>query len=645
MGPAGTPAKHAMKSRRHLLTVIFFLLVIAGCDLGEQAPFAPENARISTQPSKDRLASFVKWLADDDRRGRGPYTDELGQAANYLVQEFQRAGLSGVNQPSPNLQSFRPKLNWSFDPTTNLKIRVADSDFRSLQIYEQFVPVLGSPQVHFSGSLAFVGFGIHSPEYDYSDFEEIDLQGKVAVILRHEPQLNDASSRFSGTSLTRHGLIREKIQAAQQRGATAVLLCNDSGYLDRKLKKGDGHTDPLIRSNPSENRNYTIPVLHVQRSIVERWMLQSGGPTLRDVEADMNAQLKPNSHDINGHHIQGEIQIQQNKSYLKNVIGYLPGTGNLANEVIIVGAHYDHLGMGQFGSLAPWTVEIHNGADDNASGTAGILELGWRLLSRQSENRRAILLIAFSGEEMGLLGSEYYCKNPLVPLDSTIAMVNLDMVGRLSTHGRVEVYGVDTAQEFRPSLSNFARSLSIQTEFHPEGYGPSDHAPFHQRNIPVLHFFTGLHKDYHRPSDDFDKVDTDGLSKICDLVELAVWQLATNPDRPKPTSPATSFSLEGSLLSDIDLSRPRGLGIRLKRAKSGEGFQIVGFQNASSLGTDQLQLGDIILSINGRPLETLKQWLDSTEDRTGDHTILVQRGGITLKIRMPASMASDLNQP
>ena len=224
-------------------------------------------------------------------------------------------------------------------------------------------------------------------------------------------------------------------------------------------------------------------------------------------------------------------------------------------------------------------------------------------------------------------------------------MVNLDMVGRLSTHGRVEVYGVDTAQEFRPSLSNFARSLSIQTEFHPEGYGPSDHAPFHQRNIPVLHFFTGLHKDYHRPSDDFDKVDTDGLSKICDLVELAVWQLATNPDRPKPTSPATSFSLEGSLLSDIDLSRPRGLGIRLERAKSGEGFQIVGFENANSLGTDQLQSGDIILSINGRPLETLKQWLDSTEDRTGDHTILVQRGGIRLKIRMPASMASDLNQP
>ncbi|MEC8345560.1 MAG: M28 family peptidase, partial [Planctomycetota bacterium] len=412
-----------------------------------------------------------------------------------------------------------------------------------------------------------------------------------------------------------------------------------------KLKKGDGQTDPLIRSNPSENRNYTIPVLHVQRSIVERWMVQGGGPTLRDAEAELNAQLKPASHDINGHHIQGEIHIRQNKSFLKNVIGYLPGTGNLANEVIIVGAHYDHLGMGQFGSLAPWTVEIHNGADDNASGTAGILELGWRLFDRQSENHRAILLIAFSGEEMGLLGSEYYCKNPLFPLESTVAMVNLDMVGRLSTNGRVEVYGVDTAQEFRPSLSNIARSLSIETEFHPEGYGPSDHATFYQRNIPVLHFFTGLHNDYHRPSDDFDKVDTDGLSKICDLVELVVWQLATDPDRPKPTSPGTSLSLEGSLLSDIDLSRDRGLGIRLKRAKSGEGFQIVGFENASLLGADQLQSGDIILSINGRPLETLKQWLDSTEDRTRDYTILVQRGGIRLKIRMPASMASDLNQP
>ena len=145
MGPAGTAAKHAMKSQRYLLTIILFLLVIAGCSPGKHTPSAPEHERVSPLPSKDRLASFVKWLADDDRRGRGPYTDELGQAANYLVQEFQRAGLSGVNQPSPDLQSFRPKLNWSFDPTTNLKIRVADSDFRSLQIYEQFVPVLGSP--------------------------------------------------------------------------------------------------------------------------------------------------------------------------------------------------------------------------------------------------------------------------------------------------------------------------------------------------------------------------------------------------------------------------------------------------------------------------------------------------------------------
>ena len=137
---------------------------MAGCDRGEHTPSAPENAHVSPPPSKDRLASFVKWLADDDRRGRGPYTDELGETANYLVGEFQRAGLSGINQPSPNLQSFRPKLNWSFDPTTNLEIRFANSDFSPLQIYEQFVPILGSPQVHFSGPLAFVGFGIHSPE-------------------------------------------------------------------------------------------------------------------------------------------------------------------------------------------------------------------------------------------------------------------------------------------------------------------------------------------------------------------------------------------------------------------------------------------------------------------------------------------------
>ena len=219
-----------------------------------------------------------------------------------------------------------------------------------------------------------------------------------------------------------------------------------------------------------------------------------------------------------------------------NVLGLLPGKGALADELVVVGAHFDHVGMGGAGSLAPGTYEIHTGADDNASGTVGLLETARRLTelvksSPAETPRRSLLFIAFSGEELGLIGSEYYVNHPRFELSKTVAMLNLDMVGRISDNV-LTVYGTGTAKEFDGMLTEANEGIGFDIKRQPEGVGPSDHQSFFLKGIPVYHFFSGFHPDYHRPSDDFDKINVNGISRITDMVVILADRVSTMPQRP-----------------------------------------------------------------------------------------------------------------
>jgi hypothetical protein len=227
-----------------------------------------------------------------------------------------------------------------------------------------------------------------------------------------------------------------------------------------------------------------------------------------------------------------------------NVLGLLPGSGELAEEVVVVGAHFDHVGMGGAGSLAPGTYEIHNGADDNASGTVGLLETARRMVEWSREvpadkPRRSILFITFSAEELGLIGSEYYVNHPRFDLGKTVAMLNLDMVGRV-TDNVLTVYGTGTAVEFDELLTRSNEKLGFELKRQPEGVGPSDHQSFFLKGIPVYHFFSGFHPDYHRPSDDFDKINVEGISRIVDMVVYMTQSIASEPKRPTFLRSATT---------------------------------------------------------------------------------------------------------
>jgi hypothetical protein len=213
------------------------------------------------------------------------------------------------------------------------------------------------------------------------------------------------------------------------------------------------------------------------------------------------------------------------------VIAVLEGEGPLADETIIIGAHYDHLGFGGPGSLAPWTTDVHNGADDNASGTSALLEIARQLSSLDHKLPRRVVFMAFTGEERGLIGSDHYVKNPRFPLSKTVAMLNFDMVGRL-TDNKLILQGVDTATEFESLVDGLNKTYDFKLTKKPGGYGPSDHASFYPKKIPVIHLFTDLHKDYHRPSDDFETLNIEGMKRVVEFATDFALAIADMPQRP-----------------------------------------------------------------------------------------------------------------
>jgi hypothetical protein len=295
-----------------------------------------------------------------------------------------------------------------------------------------------------------------------------------------------------------------------------------------------GSPDRLLPYNGAgeDGSGKRIPVFFCLRETLDGMIKTALGKDLATLENEIDADLKPRSKELIGWSVTGETNIIRKEVEAKNVIAVIEGEGPLANETIVVGAHYDHLGMGGIGSLAPWTTAIHNGADDNASGTSTLLEIATRLAQSGKKPRRRIVFMAYSGEERGLLGSNYYVKNPRFPLESTIAMYNLDMVGRLKDN-KLAVYGTATAKHFDALIEELSKKLGFTLTKYEGGFGPSDHSSFYAKKIPVLHFFTGTHTDYHRPSDDSDKLNIEGMRRVADLVVDIVQRTDATDARPE----------------------------------------------------------------------------------------------------------------
>ncbi|MBI3895793.1 MAG: M28 family peptidase [Acidobacteria bacterium] len=566
-----------IKPKLLLLSVLAFATVATGASV-----------------SSVRWLADVKYLASDQMKGRGDGSPELDLAADYIAEQFRKAGLEPL--ASGYFQPFEAVVGADLG-TENSLVLLGTPD-RSYRLNQDFVPLTFSDSGNQTGPLAFAGYGITAPEYQYDDYAGIDVRGKAVIVLRHEPQEDDANSPFRGKELTRHAALVSKAINARNHGAVAMLLVNDplNHSADRLVSFGEiqGPTD------------LGLQVLHVKRDVVEKWMSQENR-SLRDLQRAIDRDLGNHSFLLSPTlQVRMETDVRHRQAKLKNVVGYLPGSDPaLRGQVIVLGAHYDHLGLGERDSLAPGQVgQIHHGADDNASGTAGLMELA-RAFGEQQPFRRSLLFIAFAGEELGLLGSAHYAEDPLLPLDRTIAMLNMDMIGRVSKN-KLFVGGVGTSPGFRALLQEENSGTGFQLDFSDSGYGASDHMSFNRKQIPVMFFFSGLHADYHKPSDTWEKVRPEETARVLELVARVVGRLDAAEERPQWV-PVRDSRRASAPAADEEAGQGYGpyFGSIPDFAENSKGVKFADVQANSPAAKAGLLAGDILIQFDGKEVRNL----------------------------------------
>ncbi|MEX0977940.1 MAG: M28 family peptidase, partial [Pirellulales bacterium] len=388
--------------------------------------------------------------------------------------------------------------------------------------------------------------------------------------------------------------------------------------------------DPLLPfngagSDGSEGRAF--PVLACRRAALDPVVQAALGTSLAALEAEIDKGPTPKSRELTGWRAVGESTVDHQETEVKNVVAVLEGEGPHADETIVIGAHYDHLGLGGSGSAAPGVTEIHNGADDNGSGTTVLLEMARQLAGRGKKLPRRIVFIAFTGEERGLVGSARYVREPLVPLASTVAMINLDMVGRLNDE-KLIVHGTGTAKGFDDLVDRLGKQYDFKITKQPGGFGPSDHSSFYGAKVPVLFFFTGSHKDYHRPSDDFEKLNISGMRRIGEMVSDTAVALAEDDKRPE--------YLEVKGIADMIRSggdRPY-FGSIPDFAQDQPGYALTGVAKGGPAERGGLKAGDNIIQFGDSKIGNLEDFDSALRKyKAGDKVpVTVKRGSEELKL-------------
>ncbi|HEY7728160.1 MAG TPA: M28 family peptidase, partial [Candidatus Eisenbacteria bacterium] len=396
------------------------------------APAAPDSTDVRTvDPSLERVGkeglAGIEVLAAPAMEGRGVGTRGIRLAADWIEEQLKADGLKPAFGKSYR-QKFRIKTGVSL-AKRNFVQGVADSDW---------VPLGFSSSGRFDGEIAFLGYGIQAPPMGYDELSGLDLHGKIALMLRYEPQEKDEHSPFDGRKPSRWSALRYKTLKARELGAVCVVFV--TGPLQ---DEGKDKLPPLANDGPESPAG--LPVIQVRASVAQRWLAPLG-IDLAEFQRTVDRDLAPRTRPSTGVRLQGNIALEATYAVAENVAGLIPGDGALAHEVVVVGAHYDHLGYGGRGSMRPNEHAIHPGADDNASGTVSVL-LAARQLKRdlaREPSHRAVIAVLFSGEEVGLAGSSWFVQHPPFPMGTVAAMVNLDMVGRLR-NGRLIALGSDTA--------------------------------------------------------------------------------------------------------------------------------------------------------------------------------------------------------
>jgi len=627
--------------------------------------------------SETRLLDDVKKLASDEWEGRGLGTKGINSAAEFIRGEFEKAGLNVKADGGDAYQDFDVINGVELEGKNELSLVGPDGQTIPLAITKDFeVGSFGDNGV-LDTPLVFAGYGIEL-EKAYDDYAGLDVKGKVVVILRRTPQQEAKDGPFSGHGAAQYGALRGKVSNAFRKGAKGIILVNDphtgrddAAKLTEQLakatdrlteaalaldaaaddKKADAAKElsgaakhfrevrDLVKTNDPDplmkfgyggpKSGESIPIFHVKREAIDKVLKAVLKKDSAEIEAEIDRTGKPLTGDLTGWKAVGETHLKVLRAQIKNVIGVLePPPGPLADETIVVGAHYDHLGYGEEGTMLAGSKEIHNGADDNASGTAGLLELVRRIAAERAKVPRRIVFIAFTGEERGLLGSAQYVKTPDFPLEQTIAMFNLDMIGRLDAN-KLTVYGTGTAPVWEKMIDEANKTTQFDLTRKPEGFGPSDHSSFYAKKIPVLHPFTGLHPDYHRPADDWEKLNVPGMRRVCDFLEQIILETAQLPKRPE------YIRIEGNAQIAREGSRPY-FGSIPDFNSDEKGYAIQGVAPGSPAEKGGVKSGDVIIGIGDQKVGSLDDFdLALRKYKAGEEVeVTVRRAMADVKLKI-----------
>jgi len=560
------------------------------------------DTSISADPKS--YLSDVKTLASPIMEGRGAGTKGIELAANMIGQRYHALGL----QPAGAKGYFQP---FSVITGATLKAgnRLEVDDGKSkqeLKLNQDFVPFSFSASGEAAGPVVFAGYGATAPEFGYDDYAHLDVKDKIVVVLRYEPAGFAAKSGNAG--LTQHSQLITKAINARNHGAKAVILVN--GKLEAK-------EEDLLTKFGTVNgpENAGIVFVQAKNDAANAWFSAAGGKSLSAVQNQIDSSTAPASFAFPENlKISAGVNIEKTRATVNNVLAYLPGK---TDEYIIIGAHYDHLGYGNVDSLAPSQIgKIHPGADDNASGTAGVLELARLLAPRKGHLQRGILFADFAGEELGLLGSAEWVKEPTLPLGKAVAMINMDMIGRIKDE-KVFIGGTGTGATFKDLLDEEKGKFPFHFEYSASGYAASDHTSFVGKKIPVLFFFSGLHSDYHKPSDTWDKINAPDAAKLLDFIEDVALKIDSANERVafvtvKEDQPAGHATGGGGGYGPYFGSIPD-----FGQEENGVKFSDV--QPGSPAAKAGLKGGDVLVQFGSMPIHNLYDFTDALRrSKVGD---------------------------
>ena len=564
--------------------------------LATLAVFAACSKKFNPEITVKELKEEIGYLASDSLKGRkaGEQGDLL--AAQYIREKFENAGLQLLY--NEGFQKF--SLVTSAEIGEGNTLNVNDISF---EVKKDFQPLAISANASVSADVVFAGYGleIDLDTLKWNDYSGVDVAGKWVLALQGDPDLENAQSPFVEFSSER----AKALNASDNNAAGLILVAG------KKFSENDQLETMIFDKNSS---GYSIPIIQVTRNVANQ-MLEGTGFTVEQLESKMDADKKPFHLNATAN-VSANVNVIQSETESRNIVAMLPGTDpELRDQYVVVGAHFDHLGMGGpgSGSRAVDTIAVHNGADDNASGVALIIELAEKVASEKN-NRRSVIFASFGAEEMGLIGSNAFTADPPVEIEKIVAMLNFDMVGRLdTTTNGLQIGGTQTAKELEDILNE--KNTGFELGLSPEGVGPSDHASFYLQNIPVLFFSTGAHPDYHTPLDDADRINYEGEKKVGDYSYTVLMEIV-NRDNPltfQEAGPKFQRSRGGARYKVTLGIMPDFAGIEKR------GLRIDAVTKGKPADRGGMKKGDIITAIEGKKVGGIHDYMNRLQNlKAGD---------------------------